>query len=89
MLELWLQLPDIFVVDVVCLLLGPHSIPEEEVSHFVVVIAHILISPDLIERVSSDIKSPDIFAMLDAQILRQFGIGGEHLINKSDLLSGL
>ena len=64
MLVFWLQLPDIFLVYVVNLLLGEETVPVEEVVDSVVVAAQLLFHEYLVNGVGPHLHTPDILTML-------------------------
>ena len=78
---LWLQLPDVFLVDVVDLLLGEDAVPEEEVVDPVVVAAEVLLHEDLVDGVGADLHSPDVLAVLHEEVLRQLGSWSDELVD--------
>ena len=63
-LVLWLQLPDVFLVDVVDLLFGEEAVPVEEVIDSVVVAAQLLLHEYLVHGVGPHLHTPDVLAML-------------------------
>jgi len=66
-----LELPDFFLVDIIDLFFCGHSIPEKERVHSVIILAYIILGPNLIDAVCPDTHSPHVLAVLDVQVLRK------------------
>jgi len=86
MFILWLQLPQILLVNVVNLLLCMDAVPEEKVIDFVVILTYVLLDPNLVYRIGPHAHSPDVLTMLNVQVLGQFGTWSVKLIDETDLL---